>query len=51
MTARAEDGTSTNIVGPAVVGHGSGDYYVGNTGTNNILTISGGGMLTNVANG
>ncbi len=46
---RAEDNTSTLITN--LVNNGGADYIVGDTGTNNSLTISAGGVLTNVNDG
>ncbi|MEI7437456.1 MAG: hypothetical protein WCL16_11705, partial [bacterium] len=48
-SARAEDNTTSNIT--TTVDNGGAVYYVGHTGTNNMLAISGGGVLTNVAYG
>jgi T5SS/PEP-CTERM-associated repeat protein len=45
----AEDNTSTQIT--SLVNHGGANYIVGDTGTNNSLVISTGGILTNVASG
>jgi hypothetical protein len=42
----AEDNTSTLITN--VTDNIGTNYFVGNTGANNSLTISGGGILTNV---
>ena len=44
--AVAEDNTITNIT--TVINYANASYIVGNTGTNNLLTIGSGGILTNV---
>ncbi len=50
VVARAEDNTITTISGTTSNNAGA-SYTVGSSGTNNVLTISSGGQLTNVDRG
>ncbi len=50
INAMAEDNTTTTING-TIVNNNNADYYVGTSGTNNVLQIINGGQLTNVASG
>ncbi len=47
-SAYAEDNT-TNIISGTISNYAAGTYYLGNTGTNNLLQIDSGGQLINCA--